>query len=79
MKHFCYLFEVQEISDPLTILTCFISPFHHLLSVDLLTKLLNCSPVEVNAMSPSNFYTSDNRKETATGELKWDRILCSII
>lgn len=37
--------------DPLTILTCFIGPFHHLLSVDLLTKQLNCSPIEVNAVS----------------------------
>lgn len=65
--------------DPLTVLVCFIRPFHHLLSVDLLTKLLNCSSAEVNAVSPSNFFASGNRKETVTGELKWDRILCSII
>lgn len=65
--------------DSLTMLACFIRPFHHLLSVDLLTKLLHCSLIEVNAVSPSNFYASGYRKETTTGELKWERILCSII
>lgn len=65
--------------DSLTMLACFVRPFHHLLSVDLLTKLMNCSPIEVNAMSPSNFYSSGNRTETATEELKWDRILHGII
>lgn len=61
--------------DALTMPACFNRPFHHLLSVDILTKLLNCSPIEVNAVSPSNFYASGNRKEIATGEPKWDRIL----